>query len=428
MPAKSTNESFIKSAHISHGDKYNYSKVIYTNNRTKVIIICDQHGEFLQSPMDHLVGKGCMECGGSPRKDTAQFIQEAIDAKGDLYDYSKAIYVNKKTNVIIICRTHGEFLQTPDSHLNQKSGCRECAGNTIGNNDKFIRSAITKHGEAYDYSQVEYIRSFLKVNIICNKHGVFSMTPNAHLRGNGCYKCAGYLSVDTKSFIEQAHAKYGDLYGYDKVLYINNATKIIITCKIHGDFLQTPNNHLHSKTSIGCQGCAGTISKTTDEFIIDAKKIHFDKYDYGLVEYKTWHHKIKILCKTHGIFLQEPASHLSGSGCMKCSFSCISKLETEWLDSLNIPVECRNKSIIINKRRFYPDGIDDVNKIIYEFYGDRVHGNPRIYNKNEYCKWLNRLNGELFYRTIEKEVFLKNAGYIVITMWEDDWLNFKKRK
>lgn len=60
---RKTTEQFIIEAKIIMGDRYDYSKVEYINNETNVCIICKQHGEFKQSPSNHLKGKGCPKCG-----------------------------------------------------------------------------------------------------------------------------------------------------------------------------------------------------------------------------------------------------------------------------------------------------------------------------------------------------------------------------
>lgn len=104
--------NFIKRAREVHGNKYDYSKVEYINAKTKVCIICPEHGEFWQKPSDHLNGCGCKKCaykrndGFSKRKKLEQFIIDAKYIHGDKYDYSKVEYINAKTKVCIICPKH----------------------------------------------------------------------------------------------------------------------------------------------------------------------------------------------------------------------------------------------------------------------------------------------------------------------------------
>ena len=108
-------KEFIEKAKRIHGDKYDYSKVKYVNNRTKVCIICPEHGEFWQRPTSHLKGCICYRCSQKAKakkqkkSSTNEFIEKAKKIHGDKYDYSKVEYINAKTKVCIICPEHGEF-------------------------------------------------------------------------------------------------------------------------------------------------------------------------------------------------------------------------------------------------------------------------------------------------------------------------------
>ena len=124
------NSIFIEKAKQIHNDKYDYSKVNYVNSRTKVCIICPTHGEFWQTPHNHLKGYGCAECGKEKshlsKMTTEDFIVKSKEIHGNKYDYSKACYKTCDTKVCIICPEHGEFWQTPSNHMNG-SGCPKCA-------------------------------------------------------------------------------------------------------------------------------------------------------------------------------------------------------------------------------------------------------------------------------------------------------------
>jgi hypothetical protein len=120
-----------------------------------------------------------------------------------------------------------------------------------------------------------------------------------------------------QEFISKALKKHKKKYTYKKANYINGQTKVIITCPLHGDFLQNPNDHLSNR---GCPKCIGR-NKSTMDFIKQATKIHKNKYDYSLVNYTSCKCKIKIKCPWHGIFQQKSSNHLSGRGCAKCSSS-----------------------------------------------------------------------------------------------------------
>ncbi len=332
---------FIEKAKNRHGDKYDYSKVEYKKAIEKVIIICNEkeHGEFEQSPSKHLSGNGCPKCAGfGVTKE--KFIEKAINVHGDKYNYSKVDYKKAIEKVVIICKKHGEFEQSPNNHLKGK-GCPICAGKNVSN-ESFIKNAMKIHGERYNYSKVEYKKAIEKVIITCYLHGDFLQTPNDHLSGNGCLQCGRISTTNSKKsntseFIEKARLVHKDelgtpLYDYSKVDYKKAIEKVIIICKEHGEFEQQPNNHL---TGQGCEKC-GIIKRAITqryelcEFIEKANSIHKDEdglplYDYSKVDYNKSIEKVNIICKKHGDFEQRPGNHLQGNGCPTCAGQNVTK-------------------------------------------------------------------------------------------------------
>ena len=149
---KSTTQEFIEKAKNIHGDKYDYSKVEYINNHTNVCIICPVHGEFQQKPNSHLMGCGCPACAGNIKLTTEEFIEKTREIHGDKYDYSKAEYVDYYTKVCIICPDHGEFWQTPNSHL-MGCGCPACVRNAKLTN---VRTKILKRIERTAFELVDF--------------------------------------------------------------------------------------------------------------------------------------------------------------------------------------------------------------------------------------------------------------------------------
>ena len=122
----------------------------------------------------------------------------------------------------------------------------------------------------------------------------------------------------TKEFINLAKKNHGNRYNYQNTIYKNKRTKVKITCHIHGEFEQLPTPHIKGA---GCRQCAFQLRRnSTEKFILKAKSIHGDKYDYSNVSYKNARKKITIVCPTHGEFIQKPAKHLSGSGCVLCGY------------------------------------------------------------------------------------------------------------
>ena len=185
---------------------------------------------------------------------------------------------------------------------------------------KFIEKAKNRHGDKYDYSKVEYINSTAKVCIICKEHGEFWQTPQGHVRGQGCPKCANIKRGDTfrsdgDTFVKRATVLHDGKYIYDKDSYINAMTKVPILCLKHGTFWMTPMNHLLGQ---GCPKCSGR-GLNTEEIIELFKEKHGDSYDYSKVVFTKMHEKVCIICKEHGEFWQTPSKHLLGQGCPKCS-------------------------------------------------------------------------------------------------------------
>ena len=126
MANKSNTKEFVDKASFIHNYKFDYSLVIYINNSTKVKIICPIHGIFKQSPGSHLNGNGCPMCSKNKKFSTEDFIKKAIEVHGDRYDYSLVIYFNAFKKVKIICKEHGVFEQLPTNHLSGKNGCPIC--------------------------------------------------------------------------------------------------------------------------------------------------------------------------------------------------------------------------------------------------------------------------------------------------------------
>jgi len=259
MPKKLTTESFIERARSTHGDVYDYSLVRYVKSRIKVIIKCPKHGNFDQTPSNHLFGQGCPFCGKNVKRHSYDtFLQKAREKHGDKYDYSLVLYRNSYIKVNILCKKHGIFKQAPSQHL-YGSGCRRCHDETVLLGiDNFIKKAIDIHGDLYDYSKTIYKNARTNVNIFCRIHGIFSQNPNSHLSGRGCKKCyydSKYSSKD--EFIEKAKAVHGNKYDYSLVKYLHARKSVRIICRDHGVFNQTPNNHLRGQSCKKCKSSKG---------------------------------------------------------------------------------------------------------------------------------------------------------------------------
>lgn len=282
-------EEFIERANKRHCGKYDYSKVEYINCKTKVCIICPEHGEFWQTPDNHYRGQGCPMCVGKKRWDTRgrltteDFIEKARKIHGDKYDYSKVTYVSARKKICIICPKHGEFWQTPDSHLNG-NGCPECKKETLRTKkttsfNDFLFSATTVHNGKYIYDENSYTGSKYKTRIYCPKHGEFWQNAYAHLKGCECPKCAKHY-MDKETFIEISNLVHNNMYDYSLVDYKNEKTPVKIICKKHGVFEQKPDKHMRGH---GCPFCSMSRMEKDVIRILTEKGIEYEyqkKFDF----------------------------------------------------------------------------------------------------------------------------------------------------
>ena len=251
------------------------------------------------------------------------FLDKVIKIHNNKYDYSKTNYINCRTKITIICPKHGEFEQLPNNHW-QGAGCPKCKNELTSKickytTDKFINLACDVHGKRYDYSLTDYKEANKKVTIICSLHGSFQQTPANHLQGQRCPKCAiddkiKLQTLSTDEFIKRSKIIHNNKYNYDDTKYIHSKIKIKIKCPIHGEFEQTPNNHLKGA---GCPGCnssrgeeliAKILTKQNIQFIRQYKIPNIDykfRYDFYLPVHN-------LFIEFHGIQHFEPIGYFGG--------------------------------------------------------------------------------------------------------------------
>ncbi len=261
---------------------------------------------------------------------TNDFVARANEIHNNYYDYSRVSFDKFSDEVLIICSQHGEFIQRPKTHLSG-SGCPKCAyeKNSIARSltfTEFAQRASKIHGQ-YQYSKQTWTSSSDKTEIVCPEHGPFLQRPHAHLQGRGCPACGqakrGLSRKSSQDQIVKVFLRvHGKKYDYSRFNYISQHFKSTIICPKHGEFLQSASNHRAGK---GCPLCkndliSDALRKSTLEVIRDFRKIHGDMYDYSLIdgEYQNANEPITIICRKHGEFSQIPYNHLMGKGCPKC--------------------------------------------------------------------------------------------------------------
>jgi len=278
-----------KNAHI--GKNYNFDKAIYITQYDNVNVKCPKHGDFKILPLNLWNGGGCSECVIEERsqnhlRDWELLKDELNLLHQDKYDYSKTTFTGMKNHFYVECNMHGQFRILPSNHLYRKAGCPECNKINFGLRSAEINTYNTQalilkfkeiHGDLYDYSKVKHNHIDERVVIICQKHGEFKQTPHIHLQGKGCQECGKIISYDkirltNKEIISIFKEVHGNRYDYSEVDYVTSQDKVIIICKVHGTFWQTPNTHRQQK---GCPNCSLSKGEASIALILDNEEINY---------------------------------------------------------------------------------------------------------------------------------------------------------
>ncbi len=314
-----TIEEFIRRAKFHYGEKYTYDHSVYRGYDEKITVTCVVHGNFEIITGNFLRGNtGCKLCGKFV--DKTKFIMLSRKKHGTKYIYDKVQYTNTYTKVEIVCPKHGSFYQTPYLHYHRGDGCVRCSHDKNKYKiDDFVLKARKIHGNRYDYSAVDFDESTEYINIRCPEHGWYKQRPGSHLYGNKCTDCARNDSkLGKEEFVKKARIIHGDRYIYDKVIYVNNKTKVKITCVKHGDFLTKPNCHLSNKA--GCPKCRESGGESAIRVFLEKNKIHYIKeyivppykyrYDYYLPD-------LNLLIEYHGLQHYRPVKRFGGEEAFK---------------------------------------------------------------------------------------------------------------
>jgi hypothetical protein len=196
---KSNINKFETKADIKHNKKYDYSKSIYIDQNTDIIIFCTLcKNTFKQKPKAHLSGSGCPNCARINHRTTnEEFIKNSQKIHGDsTFNYDECKYTGCKKSVILICNNcQNKFSIVPNKHLSRKQGCSVCCKNNMDKiyfekSEKLFWEQVNNiHGTEYDLSITKYNGVHENIEVICKKHGVFSIREDTFRRGSGCYEC-----------------------------------------------------------------------------------------------------------------------------------------------------------------------------------------------------------------------------------------------
>ncbi len=420
---KLTKEEFIKKVENIHNNIFEFDKMIYKNLNSDIIVKCKQHNYF-NIKAKKLLNKQifCSEC----KKET--LLKQCILKYGERFEYDYNNFKNIDSLIVIFCKKHNnKYNYSLRHHLTfSNGGCKICKKENLHERyyEKLINNSVYKLYN-FSLSKLSESPSTTNIEIYCNKHKINFFKNLGYILGHKtqlCPECINEYKIN--NFIKIANNKHKNKYDYDEIKKYGSDIKLPIICPIHGRFEQLPQKHLEIKDS--CPTCSGDIYqiRNTEDFIIRAKTIHGDKYDYSGVNYINTKTTVDIICKYHGLFKQRPSNHISmKQGCSKCNKSYrISTNQVKWLNEHRVPL----RSYIVSD--YNVDGFNDITKTVYEFLGDYWHGNLERYTKEEMNITVGKTFGELNIETFDRLEYLKSQGYNIIYIWERDWLNGKSSK
>lgn len=327
-------------------------------------------------------------------------IDKFIIVHNNKYTYPVKEFETMRTLIDIICPVHGVFQQIPKSHV-KGHGCSKCAIETTRNKlsglqEDYLNKVSKLHNFYYNYDKVEYVNRHKKIIVTCPKHGDFEISPNHHFYGKGCRAChyekLSLLYSDTKEdFIEKANKIHNNKYLYPGD-YKNSLTNIKITCPIHGDFFQTPGNHLTGK---GCNRCKESSGEKSIDIFLKESNIPFKReflikgylyrYDFYLPTYN-------LFIEYHGQQHYKEVKHWGGKKALKKSIR---------RDLIKVELAKRHGYNIVVIPYYHKDKIEDILKNV-------------VLNKNYKIKDISNeiiIFNKLFKNNDENKFFHMLAGY-----------------
>jgi hypothetical protein len=317
MTKKMTTEEFIRRGKAKWGGRFDYSSTVYINRQTRVKIKCPVHGDVEVLPESHLMNRenntGCPKCGSdkSIKKRSIQFDQfkkiaeEMFDGK---YEYLESSWKGIKHNVDYSCPIHGKRSMLAESHISARegnTGCKLCGIDKRSSEirmsfGEFLAKARQVHGEKYEYDESSFKDAASVVTVKCQieEHGYFFPVARDHLGGTECPACRGLKKKTTQIFVRDAKRVHGETYDYSKSEYDGARKKVVITCSVHGDFLQEPANHVNGS---GCPSCS-LLKKGWDNLtdLLKESETHLERsqlYIYSVIGYED---QVKVgICTDH---------------------------------------------------------------------------------------------------------------------------------
>lgn len=323
-PVRLTQEEFESVVVEKYGNQFSFRNTVFNGVTKPTILTCKEHGDIEVTPQySFSYLNPCPNCLVDIRNTRYQQtkLEKAREVHGGRYDYHRVKYIGPKDKVEIICKEHGSFFQLLNIHVDYETHCPDCAKiNRRKNNDHFIKKARLVHGDKYSYPKLKYEFIWNKVIITCNEHGDFEQRAGSHLDGSGCPRCflenGNRLNKD--KFVINARRIHGDRYDYSKSVYTTSRTALEIICKEHGSFFKNPLAHVTGKS--GCPKCWESKGERAISVILDSLGVKYVR-EYKLDGYKYRYDfflpEKNILIEFHGKQHYVPVERFGGMEALK---------------------------------------------------------------------------------------------------------------
>lgn len=421
MAKKLTTEEFISLARNVHGDKYGYSKTEYVNKRTKVTITCPIHGDFMQTPANHVRQRqGCPECGKAHAKNChkngyGKFIASSKEKFGDKYSFPfiEKEYENKFSVVTIKCNDCGNiFTKKASWHLSSTNGgCKACLKET----GKFSFTELNGIAKQNNIRILPFKGTKGKREKIiceCPVHGRYEALVGTILKGKGfCKKCCHKKIMPLSEYVERLEDRYGGSITLMEE-YKNLSSTVSFRCNKCGNtFKRKAGVMLHGTFCEPCPFCSKekqslNARKTNEEFKEDVIRLYGeDAFDLSMTEYTTSDKKVSLKCNECGrTFEIEANSLLQGHGCPyhNVNSSLKEKEIAEYIKSKGFEVLQNGRTVLDGKELdiYVPE-----RKLAIEFDG---------------VFWHNENNKDRDYHLLKTEA-CERKGIRLVHVFEDEW-------
>lgn len=245
MPARMSQDEFIEKLIIKHGDDFDFSKTVFNGTKKDITFKCSHcPKEFTREAGLHLRKSLACEC-----EKIRKYTEKANEVNKGKFDYSKTVFGDSNTIIHFSCKQCGKkHSQKASDHTHRELKC-EC---------RKITALIVKSKELfgpnhYIYDKCVFVNARTAMTFTCTieGHGDFQQSQDSHFKGiEGCLQCVN--SKKTEKFKEDAQEVHDETYDYTKTIVVFKGAPVTIICRVHGEFTQTPSNHLAGE---GCKSC-----------------------------------------------------------------------------------------------------------------------------------------------------------------------------